>query len=247
MLNEVIYYFAGLLTGLILLVLVWYRQRRHWRGAITELESHLQQHNFELQITLDELAEKNRQLEQQSLLDNLSGIYNRSYFDKTMQAELRRSRREQRYLALLLLDIDHFKQINDQYGHLTGDRVIRAVAERIALCLKRGTEKLCRYGGEEFAIILPNTDSQGAFVLAEQIRQRLADTPLLVQGQALQVHVSIGSYAALADADSDADQYIMYADTALYRAKAAGRNQVQAYPRPVTPPSLNHSGAENVP
>ncbi len=86
---------------------------------------------------------------------------NRAYFDKKFQAELKRSRREKRPLALVMLDIDHFKLINDTYGHLAGDAVIRGVAQRIQDLLKRSSDNVCRYGGEEFALILPNTDADG--------------------------------------------------------------------------------------
>ncbi len=241
--SAAVWYLAGLLCGLLVAAILWYLQRQRWQQHVSELENHLQQHNFELQITLNELAETNQQLKQQTMLDSLSGIFNRLFFDTTLQAELRRSRREHRPLALLLLDLDHFKQINDNYGHLTGDQVIRAAADRISQHLKRGTEKLCRYGGEEFAIILPNTDIQGAYSLAEQIRQDLAQTTLLPQQPHLQVHASIGCYAAItADEHYDSQLYIARADQALYEAKAAGRNKVKTYPdnEPV------HSGANHV-
>lgn len=229
------WYLSGVLTGAILVTALCYYRWQQWREETTaELENQLQQHNFELQITLEELAEKNKQLEQQTLLDSLSGTYNRACFDQKMQSELRRSRREQRPLALLLLDIDYFKKINDSHGHLAGDQVIRAVAAQIQQCLKRASDTLCRYGGEEFAIILPNTDSSGATELAEQIRLRLAETPIQIQQQTLQVHISGGCYAAIAQQYDTAEHYIQQADIALYKAKAAGRNQIYTEPTPET-------------
>ncbi len=103
---------------------------------------------------------------------------NRAYFDKKIQAELKRSRREQGPLALVMLDIDHFKQINDNHGHLAGDAVIRGVAEKHSRLLKRSSDYVCRYGGEEFALILPNTDADGVLELAEQIRPQRCRSPV---------------------------------------------------------------------
>jgi PleD family two-component response regulator len=118
------YFLTGLIIGIVLVSLIAIAHLRRWKQAAAELENQLRSHSFELQITLDELAEKNQQLEQQNQLDALSGIYNRAYFDRQMRAELKRSRREQRSLALVLLDIDHFKLINDKHGHLAHQNLL---------------------------------------------------------------------------------------------------------------------------
>jgi diguanylate cyclase (GGDEF)-like protein len=212
------YFLLGMLTGAVIVGLIASAKLRRWHKAAAELECQLRSHSFELQITLDELAEKNQQLEQQSLLDALSGIYNRAYFDRQMRAELKRSRREHRSLGIVLLDIDHFKQINDTYGHLAGDQAIKHVADLIKQQLKRPGDKLCRYGGEEFALILPNTVLPGALQLAEQIRHCLAQTPL-PGDQPFSITLSAGCYAAVPGQNSDNDEYISFADNALYRAK----------------------------
>ncbi|MDP2714194.1 GGDEF domain-containing protein [Rheinheimera sp.] len=229
------YFLAGIVAGAALTGIAAAIKLLRWQKTAAELECQLRSHSFELQITLDELAEKNLQLEQQSLTDALSGVYNRAYFDRQMRAELKRSRRELRTLALVLLDIDHFKRLNDNFGHLVGDQAITAVAQLIKQQLKRPADKLCRYGGEEFALILPNTGKEGAVQLAEQIRQQLATSPLLCNQQAVTITLSAGCYAAVPGPDSDNDEYIGFADKALYRAKAAGRDQVQSYP-PITVP-----------
>ena len=202
------------------------------KAEASELENQLRSHSFELQITLEELAEKNQLLAQQTRLDALSGIYNRAYFDNQMRAEIKRSRREQRELALVLLDIDHFKQINDTYGHLAGDKAIKLTASLIQQQLKRPGDKVCRYGGEEFALILPNTDVNGARMLAEHIRQIVAELDALPSP----VTLSAGCYAAIPQSHSDADEYIGFADKALYRAKANGRDQVCSFPQSIAPP-----------
>lgn len=224
------YFLLGLLLGAILGAIVLYYLLRKARRDAAELESQLRTHSFELQITLDELAEKNRQLEQQSRIDSLSGMLNRASFDQQMRAEIKRSRREQRPLALVLLDIDHFKQINDRLGHLAGDQAIKAVAAVISSQLKRPADKVCRYGGEEFALILPATSLSGAEQLAEQIRMALQDCELTLNDHSYQLTLSAGCYASIAAPDSDNDEYIRFADEALYRAKHLGRNQIQSYP-----------------
>ncbi|WP_166838393.1 GGDEF domain-containing protein [Rheinheimera pleomorphica] len=230
MTNVLPYFIAGVLAGVLFTgfaaaLLLLRRQK-----AAAELESQLRSHSFELQITLDELADKNQLLLAQTQLDALSGIYNRSYFDQQMRSELKRSRREQRSLALVLLDIDHFKHINDKHGHLAGDQAIKFVAQLIRQQLKRPADKVCRYGGEEFALILPNTGLPGAQQLAEQIRQQLSQSTLTVSEHHFSLNISAGCYAAVPGTQSDNDEFIALADLALYRAKAAGRNQVHGYP-----------------
>lgn len=239
------YFIAGLLagvlvTGLVAALLLVRRQK-----AAAELESQLRSHSFELQITLDELAEKNQLLLAQTQLDALSGIYNRSYFDQQMRSELKRSRREQRSLALVLLDIDHFKQINDKHGHLAGDQAIKFVAQLIRQQLKRPADKVCRYGGEEFALILPNTGLTGAQQLAEQIRQQLSQSTFTVSEHSFSLNISAGCYAAVPGTQSDNDEFIALADLALYRAKAAGRNQVHSYPPSSASPAETVTGEVN--
>ncbi len=219
-----------------------YRRQLIWQHETAErLEDNIQSRTLELQFALSELAEKNRALEEQNTLDALSGVRNRAYFDKKLLAEMKRSRREQRPLALVMLDIDHFKQINDEHGHLAGDAVIRGVAQRIQALLKRSSDHICRYGGEEFALILPNTDAEGAVALAEQIRQAVADTPFDTEIGALTVQISAGCYAVVTDPAMAGADYIQAADQALYRAKHQGRNQVQLTPAP-EPGSESESG-----
>ncbi len=186
------------LIGIAVCAFVVYRKQLRWQHETEErLEDAIQTRTFELQVTLTELAEKNRALEEQNTLDALTGIRNRAYFDKKLQAELKRSRREQRPLGLVILDIDHFKQINDEHGHVAGDAVIRGLAQRLAQLLKRSSDHVCRYGGEEFALILPNTDAEGVLALAEQIREQVASAPFVTEIGDLPVQISAGCYAAI--------------------------------------------------
>jgi diguanylate cyclase (GGDEF)-like protein len=123
-----------------------------------------------------------------------------------------------------MLDIDHFKRVNDTHGHHVGDQVIQAVAARLAGC-NRTTDVLGRYGGEEFALILPNTSSEGAAVLTERLRAAIADRPIDTDAGPLTVTVSIGVAQYTAE-HTDVETLLSAADTALYQAKRAGRNRV---------------------
>lgn len=217
---------GAVLTACIAWVLFYLQQKKWQQEVADQLEDSIQQRTLELQITLTELADKNKLLEQQNTRDALTSIRNRAFFDQKINAEIKRSRRERSTLGLLMIDIDHFKSINDRYGHLVGDLVIKEVANRLQQELKRSTDYLCRYGGEEFAIILPNTDVEGAMQLAEQLRLSLTASPVHHEELELQVSASIGCYAAVAQISSIAVDYIQAADIALYQAKNEGRNKV---------------------
>lgn len=193
------------------------------------LEAKVQERTFELEVTLRELQEANKELEEKNTQDALTSIRNRRFFDKKYQAEFRRSRREQTELSLIMLDIDHFKKVNDNYGHLAGDDVIRFVGRTIADILKRPSDEACRYGGEEFALILPSTDLPGATKLAEMIRKTLADAAITTDAGVLNITVSCGVYTAVAELEMQHNQYIELADKALYHAKQSGRNKVVHY------------------
>lgn len=191
-----------------------------------ELESNIQERTFELEVALRELQDKNRELEELNTQDALTGVRNRRYFDKKITMEYRRSRREQTLLSILMLDIDHFKNVNDTYGHLVGDEAIKFVAQTIVQQLKRPSDIICRYGGEEFAVLLPNTDHHGAQLVAEEIRQAVCQRPLNTSAGEISITISCGVFSAIANAQLDPHQYTDSADKALYQAKQAGRNRV---------------------
>ncbi|WP_372858107.1 diguanylate cyclase [Pseudoalteromonas sp.] len=197
-----------------------------------ELESQVDERTFELQVTLRELEDKNHELEQLNMEDALTGIKNRRFFDKKLIMEIRRSRREQTPLSIIMLDIDKFKSINDKYGHLTGDQVIRAVSDTIKQQLKRPLDEVARYGGEEFVILLPNTDNQGAMNIAEQTRLTIANKTVNVAGTIIEFTISAGVYTQIADDTHHPELFTDYADKALYLAKQHGRNQVVNFSTP---------------
>ena len=192
-----------------------------------ELESKIEERTFELEVTLRELQETNRQLELQSTIDGLTGVKNRSFFDKRYAAELRVSRRQQTPLAVMMVDIDHFKLVNDTHGHLIGDQTLRQVAQLVDTLLKRPTDNICRYGGEEFALLLPNTNEEGAASLAETIRTGIAAMKIeLPHNEVLRLTVSIGVASTVITPGHQENELLSAADQALYQAKTGGRNQV---------------------
>ncbi|MCU4675522.1 GGDEF domain-containing protein [Catenovulum sp. 2E275] len=199
--------------------------------AYQQLEVEMQARNFELEVTLRELQEKNNKLEQINTQDALTGVKNRRYFDERLFSEFRRSRREKAPLSLIMLDIDKFKSINDNYGHLVGDQVIRQTARLIQQQIRRVADCICRFGGEEFAIILPATDLQGAHIFAEKIRESLSNENIVTSDVTIRITASFGVATLYANDNNHPDELIRQADKALYQAKQLGRNRtVEAKP-----------------
>ncbi|NQZ21338.1 MAG: diguanylate cyclase [Colwellia sp.] len=192
-----------------------------------ELESKVQERTLELNIALQELEEVNKELQEKNTLDELTGLYNRRHYDQKILAEYRRSRRNLTPLSLVVIDIDHFKQVNDNYGHLAGDACLVVVATCIKQCLRRSADIGCRYGGEEFCLILPETDSEGALALAEELRESIETCHANYNGIDISLTISCGSSTYQQQKHVKPEHLFAVADQALYQAKNNGRNQVQ--------------------
>jgi len=167
------------------------------------------------------LRESRRELERLSITDHLTGLYNRRYLMETLANEVRRSHRLEHPCALLMADVDHFKQYNDAYGHLAGDEALA----RVATILKEATRDVdcaARYGGEEFVVLMPETEAAGAAATAQRIRARLAGDALV--GGKLTLSIGLAQFPGDADA---AEALLAVADAALYQAKREGRDRVQ--------------------
>jgi two-component system cell cycle response regulator len=157
-------------------------------------------------------------------MDGLTQIHNRRYFDEQLDRELSRSRRYERVLSLVMMDIDHFKQINDEHGHLAGDYVLKQLASTVRMRIRR-EDVFARYGGEEFGILLPEIDLKGARMFAEKVRQIVQKQNFMFDKSVIPVTVSLG-VATLLSEHREAADLVRAADEKLYEAKSTGRNRV---------------------
>lgn len=192
-----------------------------------KLESRVQERTLELNIALQELEEANRELEEKNTLDELTGLFNRRYYDQKIVAEFRRSRRNLTPLSIVVVDVDHFKNVNDTYGHTIGDKCLVWVAAKIKKALGRVTDLGCRYGGEEFCLILPETDTKGAVSLAEALRSLIATEIFVYEDKKIPITISCGVSTYSQQPNTTPEDIFTAADKALYLAKQNGRNQTQ--------------------
>ncbi len=159
-----------------------------------------------------------------AITDGLTGLHTRRYFEQCLTTEVQRAQRTGLPLGLLIVDVDHFKAVNDTYGHPGGDRVLIEVARRLTTSSRAGTV-VARFGGEEFALLLPHTDPAGVAVAAENIRRAIGTTPIAVRNETLiRVTASVGASCLPEHADTP-ETLVLTADHALYAAKDAGRNR----------------------
>ena len=184
-------------------------------------------------------------LEQEAIVDPLTGIYNRRHLDRRLEEECAKAKRYETKLSVLMLDIDHFKRINDSYGHKAGDEVLSHVGKLILNTIRDG-DIATRYGGEEFSIIAPNLSAVEAMLFGERIRKYIETHPLTISGEQFQrqeisVTVSIGVSDLRQDV-TEGDVLIRRADEALYRAKQNGRNRVETYKPGKSVPNLDFNG-----
>jgi len=188
-----------------------------------------------LEHSLKTALEERRRM---AMTDALTGAHNRRYFTRYLGAELKRARRFGTDLSLLAIDVDHFKQINDKYGHAAGDAVLQKLVKRIQKCLPRDYDWCARLGGEEFAVVLPQTDLAGAGVVAERVRKAVEELPIHLSRGVRSITISIGVSGLQAMPTRDAttvEMLLADADRYLYKSKEAGRNRV-SLPEPVPSP-----------
>ena len=201
-------------------------KQRLIRRSRDQLEAQVAERTRDLNEAMKELSELNLRLHEHSLRDGLTGAYNRRFVDQHVEAMRQICAEGQQPLSVLMIDLDHFKQINDRYGHLVGDDCLRTVADVLHSQLLNDEEKLVRWGGEEFVILLPGVGHQAPLQRAEQIRSNLAACPSTVQNQSVQLRTSIGVASADAAQLESVACLLESADGALYQAKRGGRDRV---------------------
>lgn len=195
--------------------------------ANTNLEEHVALRTQELSRANDELRYANQRLEAFSRTDGLLQIANRAYFDDRMRIECADAFRRKAPMSLIMIDVDYFKRYNDHYGHLEGDSCLKRIAQAIRRSLLRSTDLVARYGGEELAVILPDTDADGARIVAERILSEVHQQAIPHARSSVNRHVtvSMGLTSAVPPERDAPDTLVKQADQALYKAKEAGRNR----------------------
>jgi diguanylate cyclase len=192
----------------------------------------LTQRQFNAQLShisseMESLRNELIQIREESYTDSLTGISNRKAFDAALEEAIYKTRLEKSTFSILIADVDHFKQVNDSYGHLIGDKVLRFVASTFKWCVK-GKDIVARFGGEEFAVILLNTEITGAYAVAEQIRRAVCAGKIKdINSQKLLEQVTISIGIAQFDSSDLPNDLLQRADRALYQAKEKGRNRVE--------------------
>jgi diguanylate cyclase (GGDEF)-like protein len=181
--------------------------------------------NQQLTMQLERVNSLQEKLRQEAIHDSLTGLFNRRFLDETLPIELARSKRANSPLTILLLDIDHFKKINDTYGHQVGDAVLQSVGHALKTSVRAG-DIVCRYGGEEFILVFPGMKAENGRTRAEKLRVMVASQTVSGRDQLITVTISIGGSVFPNDGNSS-DELISLADLALYRAKQNGRNRVE--------------------
>ena len=177
---------------------------------------------------MDALSRAYEKVEELNYTDGLTGIKNRKFFEEFYEYEWNNVLRSQKSIALMLIDIDNFKNINDAYGHQAGDKVLIAASNVIKQCLPRKNDVVVRYGGDEFIVLLPFTDKQTALLIAERIMDAVNKLEVTHEDQKIPVEISIGISAVIPTKNLIPASLISQADSAMYKAKQSGRNCIRS-------------------
>ncbi len=197
-----------------------------------QTEELLQKANGQLLADMEKIGQLQTELREQAIRDPLTGLFNRRYMNESMGREIMRAERENEQLSFIISDIDHFKMINDTYGHQVGDKFLVEVASLIKNNT-RGSDIACRYGGEEFLLVLPDAAMASAAKCAEEIRKKCAKIIVYHEGKELKLTASFG-VATYPEHGKKAEEIILKADKAMYKSKQDGRNQVTVWEEEAT-------------
>jgi len=158
--------------------------------------------------------------------DSLTGIFNRRFIDERLQVDILKNAIHKETLSLIMADIDHFKVVNDTYGHLAGDYILKEIAIMLGSCIRAGKDWVARYGGEEFLICLPKAQQHRSIEIAERMRKKIEDSIFEFEGKEIRITTSFGVHSLVYDDGSSLESLISFADKNLYKAKESGRNKV---------------------
>jgi diguanylate cyclase (GGDEF)-like protein len=198
------------------------------RDANEQLEHNVSRRTQELSSALEQLADANSRLRESNRRDALTGVYNRRHFREVFEQLLHHAGETRRPLGVLLIDVDHFKRVNDTHGHLAGDECLRVLARTLEDVLRPEQAVIARFGGEEFVVVLPEASPAHVLEVAERLRQRISLDRIRFGGREIAMTASIGAFAVPPDYAANPDDALHLADDALYAAKNAGRNRVHA-------------------
>jgi two-component system, sensor histidine kinase LadS len=198
------------------------------RRANEDLEFRVLERTSELERAMNNLELANKELSKLSFTDPLTKVHNRRYFDQILSSEIKRASRTAQPLSVAIVDLDHFKFVNDTHGHLIGDECLRLVAKALSRNLGRTSDLIARFGGEEFAMILPFTSQENALIVADRARTAVAEINFIHRGRQVNLSVSIGVAGWVPSQNEMPEKLLQQADRALYRAKLEGRNRALA-------------------
>lgn len=198
-------------------------------AANLQLQQEVEQKTRELNEMLEYLQNSNRRLERDSQSDPLTGLHNRRYLDSVFPDTIDQCKRHRSSLGVLVIDADHFKKINDNFGHLAGDEVLRKLSTILQKYCRRNLDILVRYGGEEFVMLLPATELEGVLKIAESIRHHVQYAQFWFDDQRVPVTVSMGVHVCIPPVHATPENLMHKADEALYQAKSNGRNRIEVY------------------
>lgn len=228
------YSLYSLIAGLLVVISIYFRTRLQQSEIVRQkkfvlaLEEQVIEKTASLNTQANDLILANKQLEVLTYQDGLTGLYNRRYFDKKLTTEIKRHYRQKQPLSLILCDIDHFKLYNDYYGHQQGDLCLKEITQCISANVARATDANCRYGGEEFALILPNTSTQESTIVAQRLCLAIEEMRIAHKKSETSTFVTmtLGVVTIAPEQKISVDATVLSADKALYRGKSKGRNRV---------------------
>lgn len=205
------------------------KKRDELENVLNNREAEIEEKTKDLKTALLNLKESNKKIKELSITDSLTNVFNRAYIDEYLTNEIKRAMRYDPHLSIMMLDLDHFKKVNDEFGHLVGDKVLVELAKRLKNNLRSKVDWIGRYGGEEFLVVLPQTSLQNAYKVAQKLQKKITEKPM-VDSIYITVSFGLAGYNLKEDKYITMETFIATADENLYKAKRDGRNCIRGLP-----------------